>query len=141
MIVTPNEVCSTTLDVLRLQYRDLTGFTAPRNLRAPLLKRLIDWHVRCIEKGVPRREAFFYRTEVINRIEFANPKQNKTTQVGTVLIREHNGRVHAVRKAANGSFIYSGRSYGSLTAVAVAITGVHRSGPRFFGIASKKSSS
>lgn len=127
------------LNKLRNQYRDLTGLAAPRNLRAPLLKRLIGWHVHCIEKSVPNREAFFYRTELIKDVEpqFA---RGKTTYIEdhTVLIREHNGRTHIVRKGNDGEFRYAGRKYRSLTAVAYAITGVHQSGPRFFGIKSCK---
>lgn len=132
------EAEASTLDTLRSQYRDLTGFAAPRNLRVPLLKRLINWHVRCIEKGVPRREAFFYRAELISEITL--PKKLAPTGVenGSVLIREYNGRMHTVRRGDNGLFYYGKRGYTSLTAVARAITGIHQSGPRFFGIKTGK---
>ncbi len=130
----PNGRASHTLDDLRVQYRDLTGFAAPRNLRVPLLRRLIHWHVRCIEKGIPRREAFFYRAELIGEIKIPNPNANTMIHDDAILVREHNGRVHTVRKKKDGQFHYSGRPYQSLTAVAYAITGVHQSGPRFFGL-------
>ncbi|MFZ2102388.1 MAG: DUF2924 domain-containing protein [Oricola sp.] len=135
---TTNETSTAALDLLRSQYRDLTGFAAPRNLRVPLLKRLIDWHVRCIEKGVPRREAFFYRAEVISEITLPKRKSPPGVENGAVLIREYNGRVHTVRRGDNGHFYFNNRSYTSLTAVAQAITGIHQSGPRFFGIKADK---
>lgn len=125
---------SSRLGELRIQYRDLTGYTAPRNLRAPLLQKLINWHVRCIEKGVPLREAFFYRAELIKDFKLDGLTSRDGVENGSVLIREHNGRSHTVRKGQDGRFHYSGRSYKSLTAVAFAITGVHQSGPRFFKV-------
>lgn len=125
------------LDDLRIQYRDLTGFSAPMNLRSPLLKRLIEWHLACIEKGIPSREAFYYRTELVREIRPYRPSAGDRMREGSVLIREHNGRTHIVRKGGNGQFYYAGRCYRSLTAVAFAITGIHRSGPRFFKLVGK----
>lgn len=52
---------------------------------------------------------------------------------GTHLIREWNGRRYQVEVVDDG-FRLDGRSYRSLTAVAKVITGVHWSGPRFFGL-------
>lgn len=50
---------------------------------------------------------------------------------GTVLVREWNGVPHAVTVVTDG-FLWNGRLYASLSAVATAITGVRWSGPRFF---------
>ncbi len=55
---------------------------------------------------------------------------------GTRLIREWNGVTHVV-DAVDGGFIWQGAHYGSLSAVARAITGARWSGPRFFGLPSK----
>jgi hypothetical protein len=52
---------------------------------------------------------------------------------GTRLMREWNGRSHAVDVVADG-FVFDGKTYRSLTAVAKRITGVQWSGPRFFGL-------
>ena len=129
------------LDELRSHYRDLTGFTAPRNLRAPLLHRLVQWHMRCIEKGVSHKEAFFYRAELVKEIALKPRATRCRVADGTVFIREHNGCAHTVRKTTDGRFRYAGRTYTSLTAVARAITGVHQSGPRFFGVAGRRRTS
>ena len=52
---------------------------------------------------------------------------------GTMLAREWNGRMHRVAVLADG-FAWNGRTYPSLSKVAVAITGTRWNGPRFFGL-------
>jgi hypothetical protein len=52
---------------------------------------------------------------------------------GTRLLREWNGRMHAVLVTEVG-FQFDGRQYRSLSHVARRITGAHWSGPRFFGL-------
>jgi hypothetical protein len=55
---------------------------------------------------------------------------------GTVLGREWNGRVHRVAVQAQG-FAWNGKTYPSLSNVALAITGTRWNGPRFFGLRDK----
>ncbi len=55
---------------------------------------------------------------------------------GTRLIREWNGVTHVV-DAIDDGFIWQGARYGSLSAIARAITGARWSGPRFFGLTSE----
>lgn len=52
---------------------------------------------------------------------------------GTRLVREWNGRTHVVDVGEDG-FVFDGKTYGSLSAIAKRITGAHWSGPRFFGL-------
>lgn len=52
---------------------------------------------------------------------------------GTRLIREWNGQTISVTTIEKG-FEYNGKRYGSLTHIASEVTGVHWSGPRFFGL-------
>jgi len=54
-------------------------------------------------------------------------------QSGTLLEREHEGRVHRVEVLEAG-FRYDGRTWKSLSQIARAITGVRWNGPRFFGL-------
>lgn len=56
---------------------------------------------------------------------------------GTRLVREWNGQTQTVLVHADG-VEWRGRRYRSLSVVARAITGAHWSGPRFFGLSSKK---
>jgi hypothetical protein len=52
---------------------------------------------------------------------------------GSRLIREWNGRRYVVEVTASG-FVMDGKVHKSLTAIALRITGVRWSGPRFFGL-------
>jgi len=52
---------------------------------------------------------------------------------GDRLLREWNGKTHVV-DVTNDGYLHDGRTYWSLTAIARQITGVHWSGPRFFGL-------
>ena len=52
---------------------------------------------------------------------------------GTRLVRAWGGKTHTIIVLDDG-FDYEGERYRSLTQIATRITGVHWSGPRFFGI-------
>jgi len=52
---------------------------------------------------------------------------------GTQLVRDWHGVGHTVVVLTEG-FEYNSRTWRSLTAIAKAITGSHRNGPRFFGL-------
>ena len=52
---------------------------------------------------------------------------------GSRLVREWRGKTHMVDIEENG-FVYNGKSYRSLSAIARTITGARWSGPRFFGV-------
>lgn len=55
---------------------------------------------------------------------------------GSQLLREWGGQTHRVTVEPDGSFLYDGQSWRSLSAIARAITGARWSGPRFFGTGS-----
>ena len=54
-------------------------------------------------------------------------------RAGTRLLREWNGRTYMVDVVEDG-FVLDGKSYRSLSAIALRITGARWSGPRFFGL-------
>lgn len=62
----------------------------------------------------------------------AKPSLRKLT-TGTRLVRDWHGTGHTVTVLDKG-FEYDGQQWRSLTAIAKAITGTHRNGPRFFGL-------
>jgi Protein of unknown function (DUF2924) len=62
-----------------------------------------------------------------------------TLRPGTILEREWNGRLHRVTVLADG-FAWDGKTYPSLSAIALVITGTRWSGPRFFGLRDKTAS-
>ena len=72
-------------------------------------------------------------SEGINRL-VADLKQPRTAlRPGTLLTREWDGHLQRVMVLADG-FSWNGKTYRSLSRVALAITGSRWSGPRFFGL-------
>jgi hypothetical protein len=61
------------------------------------------------------------------------PGQRGPLAPGTRLLREWNGRQHFV-EVVDGGYVFDGKPYRSLSAIARRITGAHWSGPRFFGL-------
>ena len=61
------------------------------------------------------------------------PIKRTDLQTGARLIREWNGRTNVV-DVVLGGFLFEGKSYRSLSAIARKITDAHWSGPRFFGL-------
>lgn len=57
-------------------------------------------------------------------------------RAGTTLTREWNGRSHRVIVMVDG-FVWNGRTFDSLSAIAFAITGTRWNGHRFFGLRDK----
>src|SRR4051812_21682561 len=57
---------------------------------------------------------------------------------GTVMGREWNGQMQRVAVLAHG-FAWNGKTFPSLSAVALAITGTRWNGPKFFGLRDKSS--
>lgn len=60
-----------------------------------------------------------------------------TVKAGTKLLREWHGTIHEVI-VQHANVLYNGKTYRSLTEVAEVITGLHRSGPQFFGLKEKR---
>lgn len=70
----------------------------------------------------------------LNRLVAADKKNQPVARSGTRLIREWNGRRHVVDVVSDG-YLWNGRTWRSLSAIAKEITGTKWSGPRFFGVA------
>ncbi len=61
------------------------------------------------------------------------PAPPRMARPGTLLVREHGGVLHRVMILDQG-VTWNGRTYDSLSQVALAITGTKWNGPRFFGL-------
>ena len=61
------------------------------------------------------------------------PPSGPKIKPGSRLVREWHGRTHTVCVTDDG-FEFQGKSYRSLTKIALDITGAQWSGPRFFGL-------
>ena len=85
---------------------------------------------KLIETGVRKLKTLAKMFQTPGRVA-ANPRLS--LKPGSRLVREWHGRTHTVTVTEDG-FEYAGVSYPSLTKIAAKITGVHWSGPRFFGL-------
>ncbi len=121
------------------RWRALYGASPPKGLSRRLLILAIAYRMQVKRYGglspAARRRLRMAAGDDAARRE---PKTNGAPQVasGTRLIREWNGVTHVV-DAVDGGFIWHGVRYGSLSAVARAITDARWSGPRFFGVTSE----
>ena len=121
------------------RWQALYGASPPKGLSRRLLILAIAYRMQVKRYGgmtpAARRQLHKAASEEAARRE---PTTNGASQVapGTRLIREWNGVTHVV-DAIDDGFIWQGARYGSLSAIARAITGARWSGPRFFGLTSE----
>lgn len=115
------------LQGLRAEWRRLYG--PPPKLRSvDLLRRILAWRLQADRLGGIDRE--------LRKALAAKPlRKAKSPRLsnGARISREWQGRRYDVEQTADG-FAYQGQTYGSLSEVARAITGVRWNGPRFFGL-------
>jgi hypothetical protein len=119
---------------LRERWLDLHGSAAPVRMSREVLIQALAYRLQerafgglspnalAMLDGRPTRRSE-HRTRITHRI---GP--------GTRFLREWQGRtVEVVADASNG-FVYQGRTYRSLSAIAREVTGTRWSGPAFFGL-------
>lgn len=121
----------------RLRYRADPPTRLSRDL---LLRGVAQWMQERahggLSTGLKRRlDAFAAELDTKGVSEFG---PSAVLKPGTRLVREWHGRAHAVIVLENG-FQYDGERYRSLTRIASLITGVHWSGPVFFGLRKRPS--
>lgn len=120
---------------LRSRWRDVYRAPAP-DLSPGLLARGIAYRQQeRVHGGLPRaaEKQIGAITKRLERSGSVTDTHAVTLKPGTRLVRSWNGTVHSVLVCETG-YEFDGRHYSSLTQVASDITGVHWSGPRFFGL-------
>jgi hypothetical protein len=101
----------------------------PRQLSQTVMRRVLASELQWRSSG-QRRDAIIRRLRrVVAKAERAMP----TSQAGQRLVREWNGKRHVVDVTREG-YVWNGRTWRSLSAIAREITGARWSGPRFFGV-------
>jgi Protein of unknown function (DUF2924) len=133
------------LDVGELRARWHTVFRrrAPRHLPRHLLFRILAYRLQADRLGELDADSRRLLDRIgsessdgINRLvaDFNQPRTE--LRPGTLLTREWDGHLQRVMVLADG-FSWNGKTYASLSKVALAMTGTRWSGPRFFGLNGK----
>ena len=117
---------------LRSEWQTVLNEGAP-NLPASLLRRALAHRLQ--EQALGGLPAAVQRMlAMLSADPAAGPLEPEIRlKPGTRLLREWNGRLHAVQVTADG-LMFEERPYSSLSHIAREITGAHWSGPRFFGL-------
>ena len=119
---------------LRALWRERWRRPAPE-IGPDLLRRGIAWKLQSrvhgdLPNGVGR--SMDLSAERLRRGEKLTARST-SLRAGSRLVREWRGKTHHVI-VLDAGFEHEGRRYSSLTQIASAITGVHWSGPVFFGV-------
>ena len=108
----------------------------PRGMSRDLLTRFIAYRIQEDSLGSSSKSPL-RRLETMERSMGQSGTDSRpnipSLKPGTNLGREWHGTTHTVTILEDG-FEYRGQIYASLTKVAAAISGLHRSGPAFFGL-------
>ena len=120
-------------DALRRRWRAVFGRPVPQHLTADLLRRMIADRIQEEAFGTLDRATLKLLDGLARRDGSRTAERN--LKIGTVLVRDYQGRRHTVTVAPEG-YVWEGNPYSSLSAIARAITGTAWSGPRFFALKS-----
>ena len=121
------------------QWRNYLGGQAPAHLPRWLLLRLLAYRLQIdahggLDKAV-QKALRAESSEVTSRFDQRAPqtRQGVDLKPGALIAREWRGKIERVTVLEEG-FAWNGRSYGSLSQIAKAMTGTSWNGHRFFGL-------
>ena len=123
-------------DELVRHWARLFNRTLPANMSSKLVRRAVTYQLQVKAKGGLKPSTCKDLRQIARKGGTSCPLRKGPRTVvkpGTRLIRDWNGTSHIVEVIDRG-FIWEGREYRSLSAIARAITGARWSGPRFFGL-------
>jgi len=130
----PIDFNALTLDQARELWGKHLKLPLPSHRSRDLFARALSYHLQARTEGglsqTLRRKLDDLAPRFASDKDFA-PAPAERPKPGSVLVREWNGVSYAVTVTATG-FLYDGKPFASLTAVARAITGTHWNGPHFF---------
>lgn len=118
------------------------GRAPPRHLSTKFLRRALAYEIQCKQFGGHSAETRRVLREALkhNGSSKAGSSGPLILSPGTQLVREWNGRTYRVDVLDDG-FRLDGKVHPSLSAIAKKITGTKWSGPRFFGLVKRQTSS
>ena len=104
----------------------------PGALTRDLLVRQLAWHIQ--EKAFGGHDTATQRLlDAYGRQDAEKVVLFRRLKPGTSVVREYQGIRHIVT-ISEGGFVWQGKTYDSLSAIAREITGARWNGPRFFGL-------
>ena len=125
------------------------GCPPPKGVKRPLLELSAAWHLQAKRLGglsTTSKKRLRHHASGNDKAAAPRISAGKNASLiggdcrlpaaltsGARLMREWNGRMHVV-DVTDGGFVFDGKTYRSLSAIARRITGVNWSGPRFFGL-------
>ena len=125
---------SLSMDQLRGEWRERLGLDPPPALSKDLIGRVLSHRLQeKVVGGIPPRIR-----KAMAALEHGGSRPLQRIKVGSVLVREHEGRLHEVYVVTDG-FSWQGMTYASLSTIARKITGTKWNGPRFFGLREDRS--
>jgi Protein of unknown function (DUF2924) len=131
---------------LRARWQNEFGRLAPEHLTRHLLFRIIAYKVQADRLGdldaetlkvLQQAAGLEGRPPAVSRALAELDQRRFAPPSGTVLVREWDRKSHRVMVMPDG-FAWNGRTFGSLSQVAFAITGTKWNGPRFFGLRDRR---
>lgn len=115
---------------LKDQWTTLVGSPPPRKLSQLFMRKVIAFELQARAYGDLSGAS---QKRLIRLQRDKKPTLQRQMQPGARFIREWNGISHIVDVTKDG-YLWQGRVYRSLSAIARTITGTRWSGPRFFGL-------
>lgn len=125
---------------LRQIWREARGSAPPKTFTARLMRLSLAWEVQAaLEGGESAKERRAWQR--IMKMRSVHVRQAGGQSVarsaacdGTRILKDWGDTTHEVQITADGGAAWNGNSYSSLSAVARAMTGTNRNGPKFFGL-------
>jgi hypothetical protein len=118
-------------EALRRRWQSAFGRSPAEHLTPDLLRRMIAARIQEEAFGTLDRATLKFLDGLARRDGSRTAERN--LKIGTVLVRDYQGRRHTVTIEPEG-YVWEGKPYSSLSAIARAITGTAWSGPRFFAL-------
>lgn len=122
-------ISAMTIDQLRDLWRTKHRVAPPSALTKDLLLRALCYKIQEERLGGLDRSL----KRLLAQVARSGASPAPRIKVGSVIVREHQGRVHEVIVTPEG-FLWAGETYASLSTIARKITGTSWNGPRFFGL-------
>lgn len=124
------------LDALRQEWRQRMRNPLPALRSAEFLRRELAWCLNALTDGDLDAKLRQRMDRLAKRHTTGGAQRplSSSPATGSTLVREWDGVAYSVVVLAD-AYLFEGKTYKSLSAIARHITGVRWSGPRFFGLA------